>query len=312
MNYKDTHFNISKDIRWQIERGERNFIIYPFGVNGVMVNDILQTQFGIKPAYIIDNMLCKSNPAIRSADILDGLDSKKYLVLLTIENPETIEDIRHSIYARYPKERVLELFPYMQHTDARITWLRRFAEFAYEKHLKGSVAECGVNQGNFAKYINMFFPDRKCYLFDSFEGFRESDIASDDKMASIDAIPAREEFFRNIGGYKATSIDLVMSKMTRPDNIVIKQGYIPETLEGVEDSFCFVNLDMDVYAPMLEGLRFFYPRMENDGVMLLHDYYHAALHFGVEKAVYEYERETQTTLCKLPAEVSSSLIIVKR
>lgn len=104
----------------------------------------------------------------------------------------------------------------------------------------------------------------------------------------------------------------MMSKMTHPEEVIIRQGYVPESLAGVEDEFCFVNLDMDVYVPMLEGLRFFYPRMVNDGIILLHDYYSRRIFTGVESAVYDYEKESGKTLCKIPSEESSSLVVVKR
>ena len=196
--------------------------------------------------------------------------------------------------------------------DVRVSWLRRYSEFAYEKNLQGNVAECGVNQGDYAQYINMFFPNRKCYLFDSFEGFRESDIESDDSKKPINSFTQRKQFFDNIGGYRATTIEKVMSKMIHPENVIIRKGYVPETLRGLEDSFCFVNLDMDVYTPMLEALRFFYPRMVNDGIILLHDYYSFGILPGVEMAVNEYEKESGIKLCKIPSEISSSLVIVKR
>ena len=48
------------------------------------------------------------------------------------------------------------------------------------------------------------------------------------------------------------------------------------------------------------------------GILLLHDYYSGGTLTGVEKAVYAYEKELDETLCKLPAEVSSSLVIVKK
>lgn len=312
MSFELKHYNVNKEIRCQLEQGEKNFIIYPFGVNGVMVADILHKQFAMEPAYIIDNGLCKYNSDIKPIEFLNTINKDKYIVLLTIENPETIESVRHSIYSHFPKERVVELFPWTISQDVRVSWLRRYSEFVYEKNIQGNVAECGVNQGGYAQYINMFFPDRKCYLFDSFEGFRESDIISDDKKNSIESSTHRKLFFNNIGGYKATNVDIVMSKMSHPDKVIIRKGYVPETLEGLEDSFCFVNLDMDVYTPMLEGLRYFYPRMVNDGIIMLHDYYSGGTLPGVELAVREYEKEIGEKLCKIPSEVSSSLVVVKR
>ena len=41
---------------------------------------------------------------------------------------------------------------------------------------KGECAEAGVFEGDFAKWINQYFPDRKLYLFDTFEGFDMRDI----------------------------------------------------------------------------------------------------------------------------------------
>lgn len=53
------------------------------------------------------------------------------------------------------------------------------------KNISSSVAEAGVFRGEFAKYINQFFPDRKLYLYDTFEGFNASDMKNDDKLKVI-------------------------------------------------------------------------------------------------------------------------------
>ena len=47
--------------------------------------------------------------------------------------------------------------------------------------------------------------------------------------------------------FKETSVELVKSKMVHLDSVIIKKGYVPDTLNGIEDKFCFVNLDMDLY-----------------------------------------------------------------
>ena len=60
--------------------------------------------------------------------------------------------------------------------DQRMYWIKDYAKWIYEQNLNGSVAECGVFRGDSAKYINEFFPDKKLYLFDTFEGFSETDI----------------------------------------------------------------------------------------------------------------------------------------
>lgn len=48
----------------------------------------------------------------------------------------------------------------------------------------GAVAEFGVFKGDFATLINRSFPDRKLYLYDSFEGFKENELLSETSMNS--------------------------------------------------------------------------------------------------------------------------------
>ena len=97
---------------------------------------------------------------------------------------------------------------------------------------------------------------------------------------------ARGDYFRE------TSVELVLSKMPRPEQVVICQGYVPESFAGIEDRFCFVNLDMDLYKPTLEALRWFYPRMNPGGGILIHDYFDTYTFPNLKKGVIEFAEET--------------------
>ena len=66
---------------------------------------------------------------------------------------------------------------------------------------------------------------------------------------------------------------------------------------------------MDLYQPMLAGLRFFYSKMYPGGVILMHDYFHPELP-GVKQAVEEFEKETQITLCKVPIGDFCSIAVI--
>lgn len=99
--------------------------------------------------------------------------------------------------------------------------------------------------------------------------------------------------------------------MNYPENVVIKQGYFPESTQGIEDcKFCFVNLDMDLYKPMYAGLEFFFDRLNPKGCILLHDYYHENWG-GVKEAVGDYERVHDIELLKLPIGDGCSIAIIK-
>lgn len=144
----------------------------------------------------------------------------------------------------------------------RLSSLELVATEIYENNVMGAVAELGVYRGRFAKKINEAFPDRKLYLFDTFEGFDQRDIkneiSNNYSTASVDLTN--------------TSVDIVLKQMLYKDNCIIKKGFFPDTAVNIDDSFAFVSLDADLYQPIYEGLKFFYPRLSRGGYIFVHDY----------------------------------------
>ena len=164
----------------------------------------------------------------------------------------------------------------------RNSFLANFSERVYEKGIKGAVAECGVWRGHFSATINELFQDRKLYLFDTFESFDQRDVDQESDNT-------KEWLASQWIVDKLTNTSMKMVEMRCPNrrNVTIVKGYVPDTFEGIEDEFVFVNLDMDLYAPQLAALEYFSSRMVKGGVILLHDYFHEKL-FGVKKAVEEF------------------------
>ncbi|MCD2425979.1 TylF/MycF family methyltransferase [Niabella pedocola] len=159
----------------------------------------------------------------------------------------------------------------------RISTLELIAEEIRKNNVEGSVAELGVYRGDFAKYINEAFPEKTLYLFDTFSGFSEKDVLVE---KAHDYSPGTQDF-------SDTNVALVLDKMSKPDNCIIKKGYFPDSLEGLEDDFAFVSLDADLYQPIFEGLKYFYPRLSKGGFILIHDYNNDE-YKGVKKAVTDY------------------------
>ena len=58
----------------------------------------------------------------------------------------------------------------------------------------------------------------------------------------------------------------------------------------MEESYCFVNLDFDLYQPTLAGLEYFYPRMVKSGIILVHDYF-SRVYKGVKQAIFEFDKK---------------------
>lgn len=184
---------------------------------------------------------------------------------------------------------------------ARERFLFRFAEEIYLQRIDGQTAEAGVYRGEFAKEINKNFPDRKLYLFDTYMGFVSEDVEIDKAIKQTD-----EMYEKNLSN---TSIELVMSKMTHPENCVIREGRFPQTAENIDERFCFVNLDMDLYMPTLEGLRFFTPKMNAGGVILIHDYFNPG-YPNIKKAVDDFQAENNERLRKVPIGDDISIAIL--
>lgn len=184
---------------------------------------------------------------------------------------------------------------------AREQFVRDFAAIIYSNGIGGCVAEAGVFQGEFASIINESFPDRRLYLFDTFEGFDERDIIYETINKFSDAVS---------GHLNVTSEELVLSKMSCPENCIIKKGYFPESAKGIKEKFCFVNLDMDLYKPTLEGLLFFYPLMVHGGIIIVHDFFSKG-YDGVNAALKEFLEENPL-LVPFPIGDNVSIAIQKR
>lgn len=180
----------------------------------------------------------------------------------------------------------------------RLATLELVANEIHEKNLPGNVAEVGVYKGKFAKYINQYFPSKRLYLFDTFEGFDKKDVQTEKKLGFNDAT----QDFSN------TSVDLVLKNMPFPKQCVIKKGFFPETTAGIEDSFVFVSLDTDLYEPIYQGLIYFYPRMVKGGYIFVHDVNNES-YKGAAKAVDEFSSQQGISFLPIPDSCGSVVFI---
>ena len=159
----------------------------------------------------------------------------------------------------------------------------------------GAAAELGVYRGFFARCINLLMPDRRLYLFDSFEGFSEEACATESFQAA----------------HRNTAVEKVLAIMPHPESVTVKPGFFPESLDGLEERFCLVSLDVDFYQTTLDGLRYFWPRLEKGGYLMLHDWGSPKLP-GVAEALADYEAELGHIIPSVPlCDVGGTIILCK-
>ena len=159
----------------------------------------------------------------------------------------------------------------------------------------GAAAELGVYRGFFARCINQLMPQRKLYLFDSFEGFGSEANASDSFQAA----------------HQNTAVEKVLSITPYPESVTVKPGFFPDSLGGLEETFCLVSLDVDFYQATLDGLRYFWPRLSPGGYLLLHDWGSPKLP-GVAEALRCYETELGGKIPAVPlCDMGGTLVLSK-
>lgn len=188
-----------------------------------------------------------------------------------------------------------------QNDYIRIKTFSLLARQITDANVSGAVAELGVYRGDFAQYINAAFPDRTLYLFDTFDGFDETEL---EKETSGMMQAAGRDIFRK------TEVATVMKKMRWEERVIVRPGLFPDSLNGLEDTFAFVSLDCDWEESLYQGLVYFYPRMARGGYLMIHDYNNFLT--CAKKAVARYEAQLQTRLAKVPiCDNQGSLVITK-
>ncbi len=181
----------------------------------------------------------------------------------------------------------------------RLSTLELISYEINKKKLSGNVAELGVYKGRFAKYINQFFPDRIFYLFDTFEGFDERDVASE----------TEKNFSSGEQDFSDTSVESVLKLMQFPQKCIPVVGFFPDSAKKISDKFVFVSLDADLYEPIYNGLNFFYPNLVNGGYIFIHDFNNDA-YKGARRAVEQFCMEQNINYLPIP-DVGGSAIISK-
>lgn len=163
------------------------------------------------------------------------------------------------------------------------------------EEVPGAAGELGVYRGRFARCINRLLPQRKLHLFDSFSGFSPEECPEG----------AFQEAHRNTG------IEQVKRALSHPEQVCFHPGFFPESVGDFEERFCLVSLDVDFGASTLAGLRWFWPRLNPGGYLLLHDWANPQLP-QVAQAFAKFQKEMGQILPGIPLpDLGGTLVLCK-
>ena len=189
-----------------------------------------------------------------------------------------------------------------RHDYVRVKTLELLCDEIKSNNIQGEIAELGVFRGEFAMFLNAAFPNRKLYLFDTFEGFDQEELK---RETSGEHLLADRDAFTN------TSADFVIGRMKYPKNVIIKQGLFPDSLDGLEEEFALVSLDCDWEESIYQGLEYFVPRCPRGGYIMLHDY-NNFIGVSVKRAIARFESKIGKKLIKVPiCDAQGSVVLAK-
>ena len=281
-----------------------NVGIFGGGQAGLMVSKWVPS--GQKVVCFIDNNVSKQGTFFDGIPVLSlqaALEKKLNIIWVAVLNKEARGQIIGQIKDGGFNGEIIDIQDIRERQSIRVAALRLVAGEIKKRNIPGEMAELGVFQGDFACEMNRLFPEKKLYLFDTFEGFHEKDIVIEKEVGNQRA---------SVGDFSNTSMELAKSKLLYPDQAVFCQGYFPESLSKIDElpELAFVSLDPDLYGPVYAGLAVFYPRLSVGGAILIHDY--NSIQFpGVKKAVERYCEEQNLFVVPL-MDLHGSAVLIKQ
>ena len=135
---------------------------------------------------------------------------------------------------------------------------------------------CAANRGT----------KKQHHVFDSFAGLSEPGSGDGEYWKAGDLEVDEETVRQNLADFPA---------------VRLYRGWIPERFAEVEDRrFSFVHIDVDLRQPTEDSVRFFYPRLERGGILVVDDYGFATCP-GATEAVDRFLEDRQERMLALPA-----------
>lgn len=274
------------------DKGRPNIPVAIFGAGqaGQMVSTWL--PYGQELVCYIDNNKKIQGSSIDGIPVLalkQGLQYRPNIIYLAVLNRQAADEITKQIWSSGFEGQIRNVLFYRDAQDIRYAVIRLIAREIESRGVSGNLAELGVYQGETASELNRLFPERELFLFDTFTGFDERDLQVEREVAATG-----RNALAHVCDFTDTGVEIVREKLFHPQKAHFVSGYFPESISeeilSEMGELALVSLDPDLYEPVYQGLKLFYPRLAAGGAIIIHDY--NSLQFpGVHKAVERYCRE---------------------
>lgn len=169
----------------------------------------------------------------------------------------------------------------MTSTDNPLRRQRHYTlnELLLQSTMGGDVCEIGCWRGLSAYQIAHHIKNKGIpfMIFDSFEGL--SEIRQSDKQFN------RIQNDNSVRDQFRCSLETVQKNLKEFNFVRYYKGWVPERFNEVKNrTFSFVHIDVDLFQPIYDSFKFFYPRLQKNGIMVFDDY--GSMQFpGAKKAI---------------------------
>ncbi len=200
----------------------------------------------------------------------------------------------------------------------RLYAMHKATEYVVKAGISGDIVECGVWRGGsmmMAALTLLAFGDtsRRLVLFDTFEGLPKPDKEKDVDVwghSNYDEW-TRHRLTDTSSDWAYASLEEVRGNMESTgypmDKVMFVKGMVQDTIaDNTPDAIALLRLDTDWYASTVCEMKYLYPRLRDQGVLIIDDYGHLQ---GQRQAIDEYIAENRVAMLLNRVDYSGRLAI---
>jgi hypothetical protein len=179
------------------------------------------------------------------------------------------------------------------HVEWRVHVLLWAAQHALK--LEGDFVECGVNTGIFSlaicDYLDFARVPKRFWLFDTYSGVPEEQVSPEEEV--LGSIEHHATMYSDC-------YELARRNFAPYPNAVLVRGKVPDTLAGAGiGRVCYLSIDMNLVAPEIAAIEFFWDKLVPGAPVVLDDYGWA--YYRPQKdAMDEFARRKNVPVLLLP------------
>jgi hypothetical protein len=233
----------------------------------------------------------------------------KKILLKTAEKLGYYVISRRRMYSDIKDSEFWEIYnlckPYTMTSVERMYALFCSINYILKNKIPGSFVECGVWRGGSSMLIAKMFAnrnivDRKIYLFDTFEGMpNPTDYDSDYSGKSASSLLKKNRSNKQESVWCLADLSDVQNNMRLTnfpeEKIIYIKGKVEITVPTsvLNENIALLRLDTDWYESTKHELIHLFPKLEDNGILIIDDYGHWE---GCRKAVDEYFLENEINI----------------